>query len=51
MKNHNFGAAMRLASHLGRPLENWEYEIFRIRPSSKVHEIVVLPNGRAGIKD
>ena len=49
MKSHNFGGAMRLALTLGRPLEDWELEIFKIKPSNEIHELIILPNGRAGI--
>lgn len=49
IKTHNIGAAIHLSSKLGRPLENWEYEIFRKIPSGKVYKIEELLNGKFGI--
>jgi len=49
LRTHDIGGAIRLASKLGRPLEEWEYDIFLKIPSSKVHELVELPSGRIGI--
>jgi hypothetical protein len=49
LKTHNIGAAIRLSSKLGRPLENWEYEIFRKLPSEKTYSIKELSNGKFGI--
>ena len=49
LRTHNVGMAVRLAAKLGRPLEDWEYEIFRKEKSIKVYEIVELPNKKFGI--
>ena len=49
LRTHDIGMAIRLASKLGRPLEEWEYDIFLKIPSTKVHELVELPNGRIGV--
>jgi hypothetical protein len=49
LKTHNIGAAIRLSSKLGRPLENWEYEIFRKLPSGRTYGIKELENGKFGI--
>jgi hypothetical protein len=49
LRTHNIGAAIRLSTKLGRPLENWEYEIFRKIPTGKTYEIKELPNGKFGI--
>jgi hypothetical protein len=50
MDKYHLGGAMRLASKLGRNLEDWEYEMFRKRPEGKAYEVVALPNGRFGVK-
>jgi hypothetical protein len=49
LRTHNIGAAIRLSSKLGRPLESWEYEIFRKLPTGKTYKIKELSNGRFGI--
>ena len=49
LRTHNVGMAVRLASRLGRPLEDWEYEMFRKEKSKKVYTIVELPNKKFGI--
>jgi|GEM_PF-4091785 len=49
LRTHNVGMAVRLAAKLGRPLEDWEYEIFRKEARGKVYQIVELPNERFGI--
>jgi hypothetical protein len=49
LRTHNVGLAIRLASKLGRPLEDWEYEMFRKEQTKRVYEIVELPNKRFGI--
>jgi hypothetical protein len=49
LKTHNIGAAIRLSSKLGRPLENWEYEIFKKLPSGKTYTIKELPKEKFGI--
>jgi hypothetical protein len=49
LRTHNIGAAIRLSSKLGRPLENWEYEIFRKTTTGKTYRIEELANGKFGI--
>jgi hypothetical protein len=49
LKTHNIGMAIRLSSRLGRPLTDWEYEMFRNKPTTKPYRIVELPNERFGI--
>jgi hypothetical protein len=49
IKTHNVGLAIRLSSKLGRPLEDWEYEMFRKKTPRKVYDIVELPNERFGL--
>jgi hypothetical protein len=50
MREHHVGQAIRLASRLGRPLEAWEWELFRKAPASHaVYEVVQLPNGSLGV--
>ena len=49
LKTHNVGMAIRLSEKLGRPLEDWEYEMFRKESSDKIYSIIELPNQRFGI--
>jgi len=49
LRTHNVGMAVRLAAKLGRPLEDWEYEMFRKENQGKVYQVVELPNERFGI--
>ncbi|MDR1798210.1 MAG: hypothetical protein LBR44_12400 [Clostridiales Family XIII bacterium] len=49
LRTHNVGMAVRLAAKLGRPLEDWEYEMFRKERQQKIYSIVELPNQRFGI--
>ena len=49
LRTHNVGMAVRLASKLGRPLEDWEYEIFRKEIPEKAYKIVELPNHKFGV--
>jgi hypothetical protein len=50
LRTHHVGLAARFAAKLGRPLEDWEYEIFRVEPErQKVYKIRELPNGKFGI--
>ncbi|MDR1087769.1 MAG: hypothetical protein LBL23_00545 [Coriobacteriales bacterium] len=46
LRSHKVGLAIRLATKLGRPLEDWEWEIFKIREPGKIYEIQELPSGR-----
>ncbi|MDR0875825.1 MAG: hypothetical protein LBN12_06410 [Clostridiales Family XIII bacterium] len=32
LKTHNVGLAIRLSAKLGRPLEDWEWQMFRKEP-------------------
>jgi len=49
LRTHNVGMAVRLATKLGRPLEDWEYEMFRKEYPEKVYKIVELPNHKFGV--
>ncbi|MDR0499640.1 MAG: hypothetical protein LBG97_00115 [Coriobacteriales bacterium] len=49
LRSYNLGSAMRFAEKLGRPLTDWEFEIFKKIPNGKVYEVVELGNGRFGI--
>jgi hypothetical protein len=49
LRTHNVGMAIRLSSRLGRPLTDWEYEMFRNKPAAKPYKIVELPNERFGV--
>jgi hypothetical protein len=49
IRTHNVGMAIRLAAKLGRPLTDWEYEMFRKEPQKKAYKLVELPNERFGI--
>jgi hypothetical protein len=49
LRTHNIGMAIRFSSRLGRPLTDWEYEMFRNRPAAMPYQIVELPNERFGI--
>jgi hypothetical protein len=49
LKTHNVGLAIRLSAKLGRPLEEWEYEIFRKESPAKVYQVIELSNDRFGI--
>ncbi|MDR0958854.1 MAG: hypothetical protein LBM23_00590 [Propionibacteriaceae bacterium] len=49
LKSHNIGLAIRFASKLGRPLSDWEYDMFKRTPPDQPHSLVVLPGGGLGI--
>jgi hypothetical protein len=49
LKTHNVGLAIRLSAKLGRPLEDWEWQLFRKEPPRKVYKVVELENERFGI--
>lgn len=49
LKTHNVGMAIRLASKLGRPLTDWEWEMFRKTPEAKIYTLVELPNNKFGV--
>ena len=49
LRTHNVGMAVRLAAKLGRPLEDWEYEIFRREQRHKVYKVVELSNQKFGV--
>ena len=49
LRTHNVGMAIRLASKLGRPLTDWEWEMFRKVPKSKTYTLVELPNEKFGV--
>jgi hypothetical protein len=49
IKKYNIGGAMRLASRLGRPLSEKEFEIFRKAEDEQVYKVTILPSGRFGV--
>jgi hypothetical protein len=49
LKTHNVGLAIRLSAKLGRPLEDWEWQLFKKESSRKVYKIIELENERFGI--
>jgi hypothetical protein len=49
LRTHNVGLAVRLSAKLGRPLEDWEWQLFRKESSRKVYKVVELENERFGI--
>jgi hypothetical protein len=49
LKTHNMGLAIRLAAKLGRPLEDWEWQLFRKEAPKKVYNVVEIENERFGI--
>jgi hypothetical protein len=49
LRAHNVGLAIRLAAKLGRPLFDWEYEMFEKVPPRRSHALVELPGGGLGV--
>jgi hypothetical protein len=49
LRTHNVGLAIRLAAKLGRPLSDWEYNIFEKVAPQRSYSLVELPNGGLGV--